>query len=130
MFYNYQFGLRKSHYTSHAIITLVERVSKALDMGKYVVDVFLDLKRLSTLYTILFFLENYGTRGKTLRWVESYLPNKSQYVEHNHSKSDTKCITYSVPQGSILGPLLFIIYMNDFSMSSDLLFYILYSDGT
>ena len=45
MFYNYQFGFRKSHSTSHAIITLVERVSKALDMGKYVVGVFLDLKR-------------------------------------------------------------------------------------
>ena len=45
MFYNDQFGFRKSHSTSHAIITLVERVSKALDMGKYVVGVFLDLKR-------------------------------------------------------------------------------------
>ena len=48
MFYNYQFRFRKSHSTSHAIITLVERVSKALDMGKYVVGIFLDLKRLST----------------------------------------------------------------------------------
>ena len=45
VFYNYQFGFRKSHSTSHAIITLVERVSKALDMGKYVVGVFLDLKK-------------------------------------------------------------------------------------
>ena len=133
VFYNYQFGFRKSHSTSHAIITLVERVSKALDMGKDVVGVFLDLKKdFDTVdHTILLRkLEQYGIRGKTLRWFESYLSNRSQYVEYNNSKSDTKIITYGVPQGSILGPLLFIIYMNDFSSSSDLLFSILFADDT
>ena len=120
MFYNYQFGFKKSH----AIITLVERVSKALDMGKYVVGVFFD-------HTILLRkLEQYGIRGKTLRWFESYLSNRTQYVEYNNSRSDTKIITHGVPQGSILGPLLFIIYMNDFSRSSDLLFSILFADDT
>ena len=129
VFYNYQFGFRKSH----AIITLVERVSKALDMGKYVVGVFLDLKKAfdTVDHTILLRkLEQYGIRGKTLRWFESYLSNRTQYVEYNNSKSDTKIITYGVPQGSILGPLLFIIYMNDFSRSSDLLFSILFADDT
>ena len=133
VFYNYQFGFRKSHSTSHAIITLVERVSKALDMGKYVVGVFLDLKKAfdTVDHTILLRkLEQYGIRGKTLRWFESYLSNRSQYVECNNSKSDTKIITYGVPQGSILEPLLFIIYMNDFSRLSDLLFSILFSDDT
>ena len=133
VFYNYQFGFRKSHSTSHAIITLVERVSKVLDMGKYVVGVFLDLKKAfdTVDHTILLRkLEQYGIRGKTLRWFESYLSNRTQYVEYNNSKSDTKIITYGVPQGSILGPLLFIIYMNDFSMSSDLLFSILFADDT
>ena len=81
VFYNYQFGFRKSHSTSHAIITLVERVSKALDMGKYVVGVFLDLnKAFDTVdHTILLRkLEQYGIRGKTLRWFESYLSNRTQ----------------------------------------------------
>ena len=58
VFYNYQVGIRKNNSTSHAIITLVERVSKTLDLGQYVVGVFFTLKRLSTLYTILFFIEN------------------------------------------------------------------------
>ena len=71
MFYNYQFGFRKSHSTSHAIITIVERVLKALDMGKYVVGVFLNLKKAfdTVDHTILLRkLEQYGIRGKTLRW--------------------------------------------------------------
>ena len=129
VFYNYQFGFRKSH----AIITLVERISKALDMGKYVVGVFLDLKKAfdTVDHTILLRkLEQYGIRGKTLRWFERYLSSRTQNVEYNNSKSDTKIITYGVPQGSILGPLLFIIYMNDFSRSSDLLFSILFADDT
>ena len=83
VFYNYQFGFRKRHST----ITLVERVSKALDMGKYVVDVFLDLKKAfdTVDHTILRRkLEQYGIRGKTLRWFESYLSDRSQYVEYNN----------------------------------------------
>ena len=74
VFYNHQFGFRKSHSTSHAIITQVERISKALDMGKYVVGVFLDLKKAfdTVDHTILLRkLEQYGIRGKTLRWFES-----------------------------------------------------------
>ena len=64
------------------------------------------------------------------RWFESYLSNRSQYVEYNNSKSDTKLIKHGVPQCPILGPLLFIIYMNDFSRSFDRLFFILFADDT
>ena len=105
----------------------------ALGMGKYVVGVFLDLKKAfdTVDHTILLRkLEQYGIRGKTLRWFESYLSNRSQYVEYNNPKSDTKITTHGVLQGSILGPLLVIIYMNDFSRSSDLLFSILFADDT
>ena len=75
-------------------------------------------------------LKQYGIRGNTHSWFESYLTNRKQYVEYNNFKSDTKTIIHGVPQGSILGPLLFIIFMNDFSRSSDLLFSILFADDT
>ena len=133
MLYKYQFGFRKNHSSSHAIITLVERVSKALDTGKYVVGVFLDLKRAfdtvdhSILLNKLYL---YGIRGNIYNWFKSYLTNRCQYVEYNNVKSKTEIITHGVPQGSILGPLLFIIYMNDFSRSSELLFSILFADDT
>ena len=102
-------------------------------MGKYVVGVFFDVKKAfdTVDHTIILRkLEQYGIRGKTHRWVESYLSNRSQNVEYNNSKSDTKLITHGVPQGFILGPLLFIIYINAFSRSSDLLFSILFADDT
>ena len=72
----------------------------------------------------------YGIRGNIHNWFKSYLTNRSQYVEYNNVKSKTEIITHGVPQGSILGPLLFIIYMNDFSRSSELLFSILFADDT
>ena len=65
-----------------------------------------------------------------LCWFESYLTYRSKYVEYNNVKSKTENISHGVPQGSILGPLLFIIYMNDFSRSSELLFSILFADDT
>ena len=61
-------------------------------------------------------------------WFESYLSERSQYVEFQNTQSDTKLITHGVPQGSILGPILFIIDINDFSRASEKLFFILYAD--
>ena len=131
--YDKQFGFRRYHSTSHAIITLVDKVSKALDSGKFVVGVFLDLKKafdtvdhgilLNKLYAL-------GIRGDLHKWFKSYLSGRSQYVYYNDNKSDVLPITHGVPQGSILGPLLFIIYVNDFSKCSDLLFSILFADDT
>ena len=120
--------MSKNRSTSHAIITLVER-----DTGKYVVGVFLNLKKAFDTVDhniLLAKLKQYGIRGNTHSWFENYLSYRKQYVEYNNFKSDTKTITHGVPQGSILGPLLFIIYMNDFSRSFDLLFSILFADDT
>ena len=128
-FYQYQFGFRKNYSTSHAIITLVGKVSIAIDTGKYVVGVFLDNNTVD--HSIrLEKLECYDNRGNIHSWFKSYLTNRSQYVEYNNATSYTKHITYGVPQGSILWPLLFIIYMNYFSRSSDLLISILFADDT
>ena len=116
LFYDCQFGFRKNHATSHAIITLTERVSKALDTGKIVVGVFLDLKKAFDTVDhniLLQKLEKYGIKGNILNWFKSYLSCRKQYVLYNNCKSDIKLITHGVPQGSILGPLLFILYIND-----------------
>ena len=133
VFYDHQYGFRKCHSTNHAIITLVEKVAKALDSGKIVVGVYLDIRKafdaishpilLKKLYAL-------GIRGNIYYWVKSYLTNRSQFVLYNNSKSEKKIISHGVPQGSILGPLFFIVFMNDFSRASDLLFSILFADDT
>ena len=126
--YKYQFGFRKKHSTQHAIITLVDRITSSLDSGDLVIGVFLDLKKaFDTLIKKLF---SYGIRGNTLKWFQSYLTDRSQFVSYDGIESKVLPIQYGVPQGSILGPLLFIIYMNDLFNVSNFLFTILYADDT
>ena len=80
--------------------------------------------------TLLKKLYSYGIRGNVYDWFESYFSERSQYIEFQTTQSDTKSITHGVPQGSVLGPILFIIDINDFSRTSDKLFSILYADDT
>ena len=114
--YKFQFGFRKSHSTNHAIISMVEKVNQALDTGKVLVGVFLDLKK--TFDTVdhkilVDKLFKYGVRGNILNWFKSYLSNRKQYVNWHSSNSEIETVSCGVPQGSILGPLLFILYVND-----------------
>ena len=126
----FQFGFRS---TNLALIYLVDKIAKAIDEKEIVLGVFLDFsKAFDTInHTILFSkLNHYGIRGVTLGWIQSYLNNRSQFVYFNDVNSSYSNITCRVPQGSILGPLLFLIYINDLSNISTLLFTILFADNT
>ena len=129
----YQFGFRKGHSTSYALVTLVDKIATALDQGDSVLGIFLDLSKAFDTVNhdiLLMKLNNYGFRGICLDWLASYLRNRKQFVTYDNFKSALGNISCGVPQGSILGPLLFLVYINDLTNVSDKLFSILYADDT
>ena len=131
--YEYQFGFRPSHSTQQAIITLVDRITKSLDNGNFAVAILLDLKKAFDTVDHKILLKKlyaYGIRGIFLKWFESYLSGRTQYVVFDGVQSETHRVDCGVPQGSILGPLLFILNMNDICNVSKLMFTILYADDT
>ncbi len=130
---NNQFGFRCKHSTHMAILDMYDKISESIDKHEVSIGIFIDLsKAFDTInHKILIDkLEHYGIRGVPLHWFRDYLSNRKQYVYYNNTASTLRAITCGVPQGSILGPLLFVLYMNDVMNCSKLLHFILFADDT
>ena len=130
-----QFGFRKGHSTTHALHKSIDSVTKSLASNKHVLGIFIDLsKAFDTLDhdILLNKLNSYGIRGTALTLLKSYLTNRKQYVMYNDVPSETMDVKFGVPQGSILGPLLFLLYMNDIvnCFSDSEVKFVLYADDT
>ena len=117
-----QFGFRSNYSTNHALISITERIKDLVDSGKYVCGVFVDLEKAFDTVNHRILCEKlifYGLRGNVNRLIQSYLANRKQFVSINGFDFDLRDLFCGVPQGSLLGLLLFLIYINDFRLCLD-----------
>ena len=118
LLYEYQFGFREKHSTSLALMDVVDYCYKTLDEGNKMLGIFFDLQKAFDTCDHDILLEKlyyYGIRGLMFDWFKSYLNSRQQYTIVNGVSSSLNVIHCGVPQGSVLGPLLFLVYVNDIS---------------
>ena len=128
-----QYGFIKGRSTEQAMLDITLKIIDAIENRIFSIGLFLDLSKAfdSISHKILLKkLSYYGIRGVPLRLIQSYLENRFQYVVYNDSASNLQTVTYGVPQGSVLGPLLFLLYINDMPSISSAISFILFADDT
>ena len=133
LIHSHQYGFRKRHSTEYAALYIVDYLNYEMDLKMTPTNIYLDLSKAfdSLADTILITkLKHYSICDVALKLMKSYLENWKQYVQFDTCTSDMKSIRNGVLQGSILGPLLFFIYINDFFSSSNFFIFLMYTDDT
>ena len=129
--YQKQFGFQNAHSTEHAILQLVNQITEAFSQGKFTVGIFLDISKAFDIVNHKILLEKlkaYEIQSENLKWFRSYLLNRKQFILYDDFKIEVKIVKCGIPQGSILGPLVFLIFVNDFSNSTKVLDPVLFAD--
>ena len=131
--YENQYGFRSHHSTSQAVNYSIDKIICNIENKNHVLGIFIDLsKAFDTICheKLLFKLENYGIRGTPLSLLRNYMTNRHQLTNFNGVKSNLLSVLYGVPQGSVLGPLLFILYINDVINCSKHGHFVMFADDT
>lgn len=129
LFNDTQHGFRAGRSTSTAIVGYLNSLYAHLDRGRSCVGVFLDLSRAFDLVNHVALLDklyDYGVRGAPLSWLRTYLSERNHFVEIHGVRSETLTLNRGIPQGSVIGPLLYIIYTGDINLNN----IVMYADDT
>ena len=120
IFYKYQFGFKANHSTNHTLTVINEQIRNACDKGLYTCSVYLHLQKAFDTVNqniLLAKLKHYGIKGTSFDWFKSFICDRVQYTSIDLKESSTKMVFHGIPQGSVIDPLLFIIFINGLNKS-------------